>query len=195
MANSLSIPSSGLCNHENTQNTKRDIDPVPSMMVTIPEPHYAKVSSCRSPSPFCGFPTFVTVPLNNFAPLTALPSSTHSFPSPFICGLSYPPFTSSSDESCASSALSVPSSAGALSGLVETLDISGLGKTSETPKGYYHLFVCFLSFMEFLCQYMKSKRVKIFELLKSREKVNCLFTDYALSFNTVLNCLNFSCVL
>ncbi|XP_050933496.1 leucine-rich repeat and guanylate kinase domain-containing protein isoform X2 [Lates calcarifer] len=46
---------------------------------------------------------------------------------------------SSSDESCASSALSVPSSAGALSGLVETLDISGLGKTSETPKDHLAL--------------------------------------------------------
>ncbi|XP_074554448.1 leucine-rich repeat and guanylate kinase domain-containing protein isoform X2 [Halichoeres trimaculatus] len=42
---------------------------------------------------------------------------------------------SSSDESRASSALSVPSSAGALSGLVEPLDISVLSKALETPKG------------------------------------------------------------
>ncbi|XP_070848331.1 leucine-rich repeat and guanylate kinase domain-containing protein isoform X2 [Chaetodon trifascialis] len=42
---------------------------------------------------------------------------------------------SSSDESRASSALSVPSSAGALSGLVEPLDISVLGHTLETLKG------------------------------------------------------------
>uniref|UniRef100_A0A3B4YIR6 Leucine rich repeats and guanylate kinase domain containing n=1 Tax=Seriola lalandi dorsalis TaxID=1841481 RepID=A0A3B4YIR6_SERLL len=39
-----------------------------------------------------------------------------------------------SDESCASSALSVPSSAGALSSLVEPLDISLLGHTLETLK-------------------------------------------------------------
>uniref|UniRef100_UPI0037E8C090 leucine-rich repeat and guanylate kinase domain-containing protein n=1 Tax=Semicossyphus pulcher TaxID=241346 RepID=UPI0037E8C090 len=42
---------------------------------------------------------------------------------------------SSSDESRASSALSVPSSAGALSALVEPQDISVLGRTLETPKG------------------------------------------------------------
>ncbi|XP_051247919.1 leucine-rich repeat and guanylate kinase domain-containing protein isoform X2 [Dicentrarchus labrax] len=43
---------------------------------------------------------------------------------------------SSSDESRASSALSVPSSAGALSGLVEPLDISALGHTLETLKDH-----------------------------------------------------------
>ncbi|XP_076578508.1 leucine-rich repeat and guanylate kinase domain-containing protein [Chaetodon auriga] len=42
--------------------------------------------------------------------------------------------SSSSDESRASSALSMPSSAGALSGLVEPLDISVLGHTLETLK-------------------------------------------------------------
>ncbi|XP_041820380.1 leucine-rich repeat and guanylate kinase domain-containing protein [Chelmon rostratus] len=42
---------------------------------------------------------------------------------------------SSSDESRASSALSVPSSAGALSGLVEPLDMSVLGHALETLKG------------------------------------------------------------
>ncbi|XP_065807663.1 leucine-rich repeat and guanylate kinase domain-containing protein isoform X1 [Labrus bergylta] len=43
--------------------------------------------------------------------------------------------SSSWDESRASSALSVPSSAGALSNLVEPLDISVLGQALETPKG------------------------------------------------------------
>ncbi|XP_034529732.1 leucine-rich repeat and guanylate kinase domain-containing protein isoform X3 [Notolabrus celidotus] len=43
--------------------------------------------------------------------------------------------SSSSEESRASSALSVPSSAGALSGIVEPLDISVLGQALETPKG------------------------------------------------------------
>nr|XP_046235380.1 leucine-rich repeat and guanylate kinase domain-containing protein isoform X3 [Scatophagus argus] len=42
---------------------------------------------------------------------------------------------SSSDESRGSSALSVPSSAGALSGLVETLDLSGLGPALESFRG------------------------------------------------------------
>ncbi|XP_023284961.1 leucine-rich repeat and guanylate kinase domain-containing protein [Seriola lalandi dorsalis] len=46
--------------------------------------------------------------------------------------------SSSSDESCASSALSVPSSAGALSSLVEPLDISLLGHTLETLKDQNH---------------------------------------------------------
>lgn len=49
----------------------------------------------------------------------------------------FPPFTSSSDESHASSALSVPSSAGALAGLMEPLDSSVVGHTLETLKGYY----------------------------------------------------------
>lgn len=49
-------------------------------------------------------------------------------------------FASSSDESRASSTLSVPSSPGALSGPVEPLDISVTGAALETPKGYY----CFL---------------------------------------------------
>lgn len=67
---------------------------------------------------------------------------------PSLHPLLYPLLTSSSDESRASSALSVLSSAGALSGVMEPLDISGLGQALEALKGYYYLFVCFLSFTE-----------------------------------------------
>lgn len=63
-----------------------------------------------------------------------------------LCGLSLPPFTYSTDESRASSALSVPSSARALSGLVEPQDISVLGHALES--GYYCLY-----FFSTLCHF------------------------------------------
>jgi len=53
--------------------------------------------------------------------------------------LSFPPSTSGSGESRASSALTVPGSAGGFSGSAPPLDSSALEHTLETIKGYYYL--------------------------------------------------------
>lgn len=118
----------------------------------------------------CVFLTFVTAPSNNLiiVSLHTVHLSLHELlPPPFLffpphplwfvsSSISFfPHFTSSPDESRSGSALSVPSSAGALSGIAEPLDISVLGRALEALRGYYCFLLCFFyHFRAFLCCYI-----------------------------------------
>ena len=131
---------------------------VPGMMVKLPKAHSAKFSFSRSFSLYLLCFSYFVIGTFHKLIFVSLHTSHLShymhFLLPFLslsvsfsitlCGLSFTPFTSNSDESRASSALTVPSSATGLSGSVEPLDMSVQGHTLEALKGYY-CFFCFLS--------------------------------------------------